>query len=116
MTARLVLIGVVAGVFSTLFGVGGGTIVVPLLVVVASLSPHVAAATSLGAILLTACAGVVLYAARGEVDVAYAALVGVPAMAGAFVGTHLQQRVTGRALGLAFACLLVGLGVWLIAG
>jgi hypothetical protein len=116
LTARLVLIGVVAGVFSTLFGVGGGTIVVPLLVVAAAFSPHVAAATSLGAILVTAVAGVALYAARGEVDVAYAALVGVPAMAGALVGTHLQQRVTGRTLGAAFACLLVGLGIWLLAG
>ena len=116
MTARLVAIGLAAGVFSALFGVGGGIIVVPLLVVAVSLSPHVAAATSLGAILVTAVAGVALYAARGEVDVAYAALLGAPAMAGALVGTHLQQRVTGRRLTLGFACLLAGIGVWLIVG
>ena len=59
MTARLVLIGLVAGVFSTLFGVGGGIIVVPLLVAVAAFPTHAAAATSLGAILVTAAAGVV---------------------------------------------------------
>ena len=56
---------------------------------------HTAAATSLGAILVTAAAGAVLYAVRGEVRPAYAALVGIPAVAGALVGTHVQQRSRG---------------------
>ena len=116
MTARLALIGLVAGVFSTLFGVGGGIIVVPLLVALAAFPAHAAAATSLGAILVTAAAGAVLYAVRGEVRPAYAALVGIPAVAGALVGTHVQQRLSGRALTLAFAGLLAVIGVWLIAG
>ena len=114
MTARLALIGLVAGVFSTLFGVGGGIIVVPLLVALAAFPTHTAAATSLGAILVTATAGVVLYAFRGEVRPAYAALVGIPAVVGALVGTHVQQRLSGRALTLAFAGLLAVIGVWLI--
>ena len=63
LTARLALIGLVAGVFSAVFGVGGGIIVVPLLVAFAAFPMHPATATSLGAILLTATAGVVLYAA-----------------------------------------------------
>jgi uncharacterized membrane protein YfcA len=116
MTARLALIGLVAGVFSTLFGVGGGIIVVPLLVALAAFPTHTAAATSLGAILVTATAGVVLYAVRGEVRPAYAALVGIPAVVGALVGTHVQQRLSGRALTLAFAALLAVIGVWLITG
>ena len=116
MTARLALIGLVAGIFSTLFGVGGGIIVVPLLVALAAFPAHTAAATSLGAILVTAAAGAVLYAVRGEVRPAYAALVGIPAVAGALVGTHVQQRLSGRSLALAFAGLLVVIGVWLIAG
>ena len=116
MTARLVLTGLVAGVFAAIFGVGGGTIIVPLLVLLASYSPHVAAATSLGAILVTSVAGVVFYALRGDVDVAYAALVGLPAMAGALAGTNLQQRVSGHSLTYAFAVFLVGIGVWLIVG
>ncbi|HET6601444.1 MAG TPA: sulfite exporter TauE/SafE family protein [Gaiella sp.] len=116
MTARLALIGLVAGVFSTLFGVGGGIVVVPLLVALVAFPTHAAAATSLGAILITATAGVVLYAARGEVRPWYAVLVGIPAVAGALLGTHLQQRLTGRALTLGFAALLVVVGVWLIVG
>ena len=116
MTARLALIGLVAGVFSTLFGVGGGIIVVPLLVGLAAFPTHTAAATSLCAILLSATAGVVLYAARGEVRPWYAALVGIPAVAGALLGTHLQQRVSGSALTLGLAGLLLVIGVWLVAG
>lgn len=114
MTARLLLIGLVAGVFSAVFGVGGGILIVPLLIAVVALPPHAATATSLGAILVTASAGVVLYALRGEVRPAYAALVGVPAVAGALAGTHLQQRVTGRALSYAFAGLLCVVAVWLL--
>ena len=116
MTARLALIGIVAGVFSTLFGVGGGIVVVPLLVALVAFPTHAAAATSLGAILVTATAGVVLYGVRGEVRPGYAALVGLPAVVGALAGTQLQQRVSGRALTLAFAGLLVVVGVWLIVG
>ena len=116
MTARLALIGLVAGVFSALFGVGGGIIVVPLLVVLAAFPAHAAAATSLGAILVTAAAGVLLYAVRGEVRPWYALLVGVPAVFGAVVGAHLQQRISGRELTLAFAALLAVIGAWLIAG
>ena len=113
--ARLVGIGLVAGVFSSLFGVGGGILIVPLLLV-AAYPVREAAATSLGAIGITAVAGVVLYALRGEVDAGYALLVGIPGAVGALAGTALQQRVSGRALTVAFAALLAGLGVWLVTG
>jgi uncharacterized membrane protein YfcA len=113
--ARLALIGLVAGVFSTVFGVGGGIVVVPLLVGLVALPPHAAAATSLGAILLTAAAGATLYAVRGEVRPGYALLVGLPAVAGALLGAHFQQRMSSRALTLAFAALLAVIGVRLIA-
>jgi uncharacterized membrane protein YfcA len=115
VTVRLALIGLVAGVFSTVFGVGGGIVVVPLLVGLAAMPPHTAAATSLGAILVTATAGAILYAFRGEVRLGYALLVGLPAVAGALLGTHLQQRLSGRTLTLAFAVLLAVIGVRLIA-
>ena len=48
----LIAIGVVAGVFSALFGVGGGVVIVPLLILVAGFDAHGATATSIGAILL----------------------------------------------------------------
>jgi uncharacterized membrane protein YfcA len=112
---RLAAIGVTAGVFSAVFGVGGGIIAVPLLVLVARLGEREATATSLGAIGITAFAGVVVFALRGEVDVGYAALVGLPAAAGALAGTSLQQRVRMSTLTYGFALLLAVVGVVLLA-
>ena len=112
---RLVLIGLVAGVFSSLFGVGGGIVIVPLLLLAISFAPHEAAATSLGAIAITAVAGVVAYALRHDIRYAYAALVGIPATVGALAGATFQQRLSGRSLTLGFSGLLVAIGIWLIA-
>ena len=78
---RLVLIGLVAGFFSALFGVGGGIVIVPLLLLLCSWQARWATATSLAAIGVTAVSGVIAYAIHGDVDVASAALVGVPAAA-----------------------------------
>jgi uncharacterized protein len=111
---RLVAIGVAAGVFSALFGIGGGIVAVPLLILLVHLPERVATATSLGAIGITAVAGVVAYAFRGEVEVGHAALVGVPAAVGALLGTSLQQRITTSTLTYGFALLLTGVGVWLL--
>ena len=111
---RLVGIGLVAGFFSAVFGVGGGIVLVPLLLLVLKYEPRVAAGTSLLAIGLTALAGTISYAARGEVKPAAAAVVGVPAMVGALAGTALQQRLTNRALSFAFAALLVAVAVRLL--
>jgi len=111
---KLIAIGLVAGLFSSLFGVGGGIVIVPLLIVVAGVEGKLATGTSLAAIGITALAGTIFYAFEGHVDVAHAALVGLPAAAGAVAGTAIQQRITARALSLAFAALLVSIAVWLL--
>ena len=111
---RLVAIGLAAGVFSAFFGVGGGIIAVPLLILVAGLSEREATATSLLAIAITASAGVIVFGFRGEVEVGYAALVGLPAAAGAVAGSAWQQRVRTSTLTYGFAVLLTALGIWLL--
>ena len=111
---RLVAIGLAAGVFSAFFGVGGGIIAVPLLILLAGLPERPATATSLMAIAITASAGVVVYGLRGEVDVGYAALVGLPAAAGALAGSALQQRIRVSTLTYGFAVLLTAIGVSLL--
>jgi uncharacterized membrane protein YfcA len=110
---RLVVIGLVAGLFSALFGVGGGIVIVPLLILLVGLDGRVATGTSLAAIGITALVGTIFYAFEGHVDVAHAALVGLPAAVGAVAGSTIQQRVSARALSLAFAGLLAGLALWL---
>jgi uncharacterized membrane protein YfcA len=110
---RLVAIGLAAGVFSALFGVGGGIVVVPLLILLLHFDERVATATSLGTILVTALAGVIVFGLRGELHVGYAALVGLPAAAGALLGTSLQQRLRTTTITYGFALLLVAIAVWL---
>jgi uncharacterized protein len=111
---RLFLIGLAAGVFSALFGVGGGLLVVPLLLLFTRFTERPAMATSLAAIGVTASAGVIGYAITGRVRPAEAALVGVPAAIGAVAGAALQQRLPRRSLGLLFAAMLVVIAVTLL--
>ena len=80
----------------------------------AGLPERVATATSLGAIGITALAGVVVFALRGDVNVGYAALVGLPAVVGVLLGTGLQQRLRTTTITYGFSLLLVAVGVWLI--
>jgi uncharacterized protein len=108
---RLVSIGLVAGFFSALFGVGGGVVIVPLLLIVERWELRPATATSLAAIGITATAGVVAYAFHGDVEPAYALLLGVPAALGAAGGSALQQRLPVRTLSLLFAALLVAIAI-----
>jgi uncharacterized membrane protein YfcA len=114
--AVFVGIGVVAGFFSALFGVGGGTVIVPSLILVAGFAAAEATATSLAAIGLTALFGMIVFGVLGEVSWGYAALVGLPAMAGTLVGTSLQQRVSSRLLVGLFSVLLFGIAVRLFLG
>jgi uncharacterized protein len=106
-----VLIGLVAGFFSALFGVGGGIVIVPLLLLAAKWDLRTASATSLAAIGITATAGVVTYVVHGEVRPLYAVLVGVPAAFGAASGSALQRRLPVRTLSYLFAVLLVAIAV-----
>ncbi len=108
---RLVLIGLTAGFFSALFGVGGGVVVVPLLLLVSGWELRSATATSLAAIGITASAGVVTYVVHGDVRPLYALLVGVPAAVGAASGATLQQRLPVRTLSFLFSGLLVAIAI-----
>jgi uncharacterized protein len=111
---QLVLIGIAAGCFSALFGVGGGILVVPLLLLSGRWQERPAMATSLAAIGIIALAGTVSYGVRGDLKPGAAMLVGLPAAAGAIAGTALQQRIGGRTLSYLFALLLAGVGIKLL--
>ena len=114
-TLKLAVVGTAGGVFSGLFGVGGGAVMVPLMVLWLDFDERRATATSLGAIALVAAAGAATQAAYGNVHVAEGLLVGVPAVGGVVFGTWLQQRVPERAVSLLFAGLLVATAALLVA-
>ncbi len=113
-TARLAAIGTLAGLFSGLFGVGGGVVLVPLLVLWVGLDERVATGTSLVAIVVISGVATITHATYGNVHVAEAALVGLPAVVGVLIGTELQQRISTKAISLIFSALLVAVAADLI--
>ena len=107
---RLVKLGVVAtaaGAFSGLFGVGGGTVIVPFLIFWFAYGEREATGTSLAAIVLIAIIAAALQGTQGNVDVTNGLLIGIPAVAGVLSGAALQQKVPERAVSLIFAALLL---------
>jgi uncharacterized protein len=115
-TLKLAAIGTAAGAFSGLLGVGGGSVIVPLLIIWLGYGAREATGTSMMAIVVIAALAVTLQAFYGNVDPANAALVGLPAIAGAFAGTAVQQRVPERFISVLFAVLLVVIAIELIVG
>lgn len=94
--------GLLAGLLSGLFGVGGGTIIVPLLVLFLKFDQRLAAGTSLAAIVPTATVGVISYAVHGSVAWVPAIILAVGAVIGAQIGTWLLPRISQTALRWAF--------------
>jgi uncharacterized protein len=107
-------IGTAAGLFSGLFGVGGGSVIVPLLVLWLGYQERAATATSLAAIIFIAGFAAATQGLYGNVHVVDAVLVGVPAVAGVLIGTWLAQRVHNRAISLMFAAVLIASAVELV--
>jgi uncharacterized protein len=111
---RLMAIGTLAGLFSGLFGVGGGSVIVPLLVLWHGYEERRATATSLAAIVFIAGFAAAVQGLYGNVHLFDAALVGIPALFGVLIGTWLQQRLQTRAIALLFAAVLVASAVELV--
>jgi len=101
------VIGTLAGLFSGLFGVGGGSVIVPLLVLWLGYDERAATATSLAAIVFIAGFAAAVQGLYGNVHVLDALLIGVPAVGGVVLGTWLQQRLSGRTITLLFSLLLL---------
>jgi uncharacterized membrane protein YfcA len=105
--ARLAVIATLAGAFSGLFGVGGGTVIVPLLILWLGYGEREATGTSLVAIVVIAAWAVAVHALYGNVDVVKALLIALPAVVGVVAGTAVQQRIPPRAVAGLFAIVLV---------
>lgn len=103
----LVMIGLLAGLFSGMFGVGGGTVIMPLLVLFLAFDQRLAAGTSLAAIVPLAAVGVVSYALSDSVAWLPALILAAGAVVGAQVGTRLLPRVSQTALRWGFVAFLV---------
>ena len=113
-----VLVGVLAGVLSGLFGIGGGIIIVPALLVFKRMSPERATGTSLTALLLPVGALAVWhYYRQGFVDVRSGIWLALGIFLGAYVGARLGTSIPAREVQRGFAVLhvLVAIHLWVKA-
>jgi uncharacterized membrane protein YfcA len=112
---KLAAIGTLAGLFSGLFGVGGGTVIVPLLIFWFGYGERLATGTSLAAIVLIGLLGAIAQGGiYGNVHLLTGLWLSIPAILGVLAGTAIQQRIPQRAVSLLFAALLVGIAIELI--
>jgi len=112
---KLATIGLAAGAFSGLFGVGGGTVIVPLLIVWFAYGERLATGTSLAAIVPIGAFGALAQGGvYGNVHLLTGVLLAIPALIGVVLGTTIQQRIPQRAVSYLFAALLVGIAIELI--
>lgn len=107
----LALLGAFAGLLSGVFGIGGGVVLVPLLVIFVGFQQRLAAGTSVAAILPAAIAGGISYGVQGNVDWVVAGLLAVGMVLGAQVGSYLLARVPTGFLRWLFMVFLLGVVV-----
>lgn len=115
MSLIYLLIGLAAGLLSGLFGIGGGILIVPALLLIGRMAPATATGTSLGALLLPVGAfGAWEYYKNGHVDVRASALIAFGLLIGAFFGARVAQGLDPMLARRAFAVflLLVSVKVW----
>jgi uncharacterized membrane protein YfcA len=113
----LIGIGLVAGVLSGVFGIGGGVIIVPALIYLAGFTQHLATGTSLAVLLPPVGAAAVMeYYRHGDVTLYAALVIAVTLTIGGWFGAVLANRLAGPYLRLAFGVFVVSLGTYLIFG
>lgn len=110
----LIAIGLGAGLGSGLLGVGGGTVMVPLLVAAGGFSQHRAHATSLAAIVPIASVAAAVFATEGVAELGTAALLAAGALVGAPLGARVMAAIGERSLEAAFGAFLIVVGVAMV--
>jgi len=111
----LAVVGLCAGVLSGLFGVGGGFVIVPALVLIGGMAIHRAVATSLVVITLVSASGVTSYLAAGRpLALILTGLFVLGGIGGMGVGTRLSRKLSGPRLQKGFAVALVAVAAFII--
>lgn len=113
-----IAIGLGAGVIAGIFGIGGGIVIGPALILLAKFQPQTATGTSLGALLLPVGAlGAWEYWRRGHLNIAASLWIALGLFVGAWFGARLAQTISGPQLQKAFAIFLIiiAIRVWIKA-
>jgi uncharacterized membrane protein YfcA len=111
-------LGAIAGILSGIFGIGGGVVIVPALILIAHMRPQMATGTSLGALLLpVGVLGAWQYYRNGSLNVRVAILIALGLVLGAYVGAQVALKLPGSILQRIFAVFLLFLAIdlWVTA-
>ncbi|HEY9399434.1 MAG TPA: sulfite exporter TauE/SafE family protein [Nitrososphaeraceae archaeon] len=104
----------VAGIISSLFGIGGGVIFVPLMIMILGLTMHLAAPTSQFILMITSLAGLTTHILLGNPQYLPAVLLSVGAFAGAQVGSRLSSKLSEQKLRLILGITVIGIALGLM--
>ena len=107
----IILAGVAVGVLSSLFGVGGGILMVPFMVLVLEEGQHLAEGTSLIVILPTAMIGVLMHRKHDYVSFRHAALLALGGIGGGYLGAGLALKLPASTLQTVFGVLVAIVGI-----
>ncbi|MCF8720435.1 TSUP family transporter [Nitrospina gracilis] len=107
------LMGVLVGVLSSLSGLGGGFLVVPLLIYLGH-KAHLAVGTSFMVILMIAASSLVAHGRLGNVDFKMGLMLALGGVAGAQVGPLILKQIPDAYFKMGFAAVLIGIGVWMM--
>ncbi len=111
----VLIIGLIAGVLGGFFGVGGGVLIVPSLVLLLAIPQHTAVGTSLGALLPpVGVLGAWEYYKHGDLNIPYAALLALGLAIGAYFGAQIALQLSGPLLRRAFGIFLIAIAVRLL--
>ena len=103
-----ILIGTLAGIFAGLFGIGGGTVIIPLLVLIFGMTQHMAQGTSLVALLLpVGLLATLQYYKNGNADIKLGLIIGIGLFIGGYIGAYAANRIKDPSLRKLFALFLV---------
>jgi hypothetical protein len=111
--AMMLLVGGCAGVLSGMFGIGGGLIIVPVLIVMCDLDPKTAVGTSLFALLLpTGLLGVLEYWRRGELRFVPGLLIAIGIFCGAYLGARITGSMSASTMKRVYAVFLIAVAIY----
>lgn len=108
---KALVIGLLTGLMSGCFGVGGGILCTPLIRIFLNIDPHVAVGTTMALIIPTSVAGAYNYVKRKQFDKVMAAKLAPTAILGTIAGATATQYVEGQVLMLLFALLVCIAGI-----
>ncbi|MGV3487152.1 MAG: sulfite exporter TauE/SafE family protein [Tuberibacillus sp.] len=114
MAVLLVLVGVLLGIVSSFFGIGGGWLLVPILIYLFRVHPHYATAVSIFSLCLYSTIGVVIHIFQGNIDWAAAIWGSVGIFFGAQLGVFISNRISGKRIIQMLAVILIAVGLKLI--